>query len=397
MTSSKAWRAGDSILINRMVWDEQEVNRVNGVLEKDWFGAGEFNKEFEKTFSRYIGLKHFQTTNSGSAALEIAIQTLIQSGRLKAGDKILHPALTFPTSISSSIMAGLVPVFVDVDPGTYVISSNGIKQAFVEHPDIAAAVVPLLIGNAFDLDVMLEQLNGKPLIVDSCDTIGTKWLDREFASYGLMGCYSFYGSHHISTFGVGGGIGTDDEELARKITSMTFWGRNFDTDKADRVTSFTRRYSYETIGMDAQMTNVQAAFGLAQLERLSEFLGQREHIFGLLYELFLKYEDYIILPKRVSQKANPSWFSFPITMKNDAPFNKLDLVSYLLDHNVEIRPIMVFLLDQPPYQNIRKFTVGDMPNSIDVSKNGFFIPACPMPKDALEYYMEVLQKFLKKY
>ena len=396
--NNKQWKFGDWTYINKLQWNKPEIDQVISVLESDWFGgASIFNTKFEDTVKRFIGSKSFQSTNSGSAALEVAIQIMLQTKQWKSGDKILHPALTFPTSISSAIMAGLIPVYVDVDPGTYVISIEAVEKALQEHPDIVGAIIPLLIGNVPDIDNLLELLGNRQLILDSCDTIGSQWKEKEAATYGDMFAYSFYGSHHISTFGVGGGLGTNDEHYADLAKSLTFWGRDFEVEKGDRLTSFLKRYSYKTIGFDAQMSAVQAAFGLAQMDRLPSYLGQRNTIFRKLQQLFARHEKYIILPTRVSDKADPNWFCFPITLKQGSPFTREEIVNYLLDHKIEIRPIMTLLPDQPPYQRAEHIISGQIPNTLGVQNRGFFLPSCPMEKDQLDYYLSTIKEFLDRY
>ena len=395
---NKEWQPGDAILINTLQWGKPELEELVKALMDNWFaGNSQANKRYEQKSKDYLGFKYYHATNSGSSALEIAIQVLIQSGKLRYGDRILHPILTFPTSIASSIMAGLVPVYVDVGVGTYVIDTTNIKE-IIEKYDIKAAVIPALLGNAPHIDELKQALEDKPLIIDSCDVIGTKWRGQEIGTFGDMACYSTYGSHHISTAGVGGGIGTNDEKYFEMIQSMVFWGRDFSVDGEGQLTSFLKRYTYKTIGLDAQLSALQAAFGIAQWDRLPEFLGQREYLFRKLYNLFILYNKYFILPQRVNDVADISWFCFPLTIKKDAPFNREFFVKYLLENNIEIRPIMAGnLLDNPPYQKVNYRTTGTYKNAIDVSLRGFFLPACPMGQEQSNYYLEILENFLKRY
>lgn len=396
--ASKKWEMGQPILINKLVWNENELEKIIEVLASDWFaGNSKFNLEFEKELIRFSGLKHFVTTNSGSSAIEVAVQTLIQKGIWHRGDKILHPGLTFPTSISSSIFAGLIPVYADVGEGTYVLSAESIRNAFEKYPDIKGAIVPALLGNTPDIDVLLECLNGKPLILDSCDVMGSKWDDKEVGSYGTFAAYSFYGSHHISTMGVGGGLGTNNDEYADFNRSLVFWGRDFATDNLGAVENFLKRYSYKSIGLDAQMSAPQAAFGLAQLQRLPEYIGQREAIFRRLAQLFVKYQDYFILPERVSNKADVSWFCYPLTIKSNAPFTREFFVKHLVNKKIECRPVMATILDHFPYGSNQYLQTDDLHNASLVGRKGFFIPACPMELDQLNYYIESLEEFMEKY
>lgn len=395
--ASQKWQPGDWTYINKLTWGNEELAQVYKTLELDWFGGqSQANKNFEKAICRFTGIKHFQTTNSGSAALEAAVQTFVQYGYWQPGDKILHPALTFPTSISAAIMAGMIPVYVDVDPGTYVISTEQMQKAFEDQPDIKGAIIPLLIGNVPNLDVLRSCLGDRKWIVDSCDTMGSLWDGREAGTYGDFFSYSFYGSHHISTFGVGGGFGTNDDELFDYAKSMVFWGRDFSVENKDQLTSFLRRYSYLTIGFDAQMSAVQAAFGMAQMERLAYYLGQRATLFRRLMLMFAKYNKTIILPERVSDRAEPSWFCFPLTLRKESKFTRENFVEYLLERKIEIRPVMTLLPDQPPYQQV-KHQVLSMSNAVEVQNRGFFLPCCPMEDNQMEYYLKTVENFLSRY
>lgn len=394
---NKKWKPGDTIYINKLQWGKPEIEKITETLDGDWFaGNSKFNKALEQKLIEFTGLKHFLTVNSGSAAIEIAVQTLVQKGILKAGDKVLHPTLTFPTSISSAVMAGLVPVYVDVGEGTYVIDENEAEKAFALH-DIRAAIIPALLGNTPNIERLRQLLGDKPLIIDSCDVMGTKWDEREVGFYGDFTAYSFYGSHHISTFGVGGGLGTNNPDYADYARSIAFWGRDFSTDNLDMVESFLRRYAYKSVGLDAQLSAVQAAFGISQMDRLPDYLGQRNLVFRKLGDIFKRYLDYFVLPTRVSSRADISWFCYPLTLTKDAPFTREWLVKYLLDHHIEIRPIMAGnILTHEIYTN-QPHHVFSSRNADIVSRRGFFIPACPMSDDQLDYYLHTVESFLKKY
>jgi len=397
---NKTWKPGDWIYINKLYWDQKEVDRITEVLETDWFaGNSKFNLEFERRLSGFIGLKYVQTVNSGSAAIELAVQSLIQSGRWRRGERIIHPSLTFPTSISSAIMAGMVPVFIDVKPGTYVIDADKMVELLELDPKIAGAIIPALLGNSPDMDKIKRALAGRPLILDSCDVLGTKWEDKELASLATLSTFSFYGSHHISTFGIGGAVATNDDELVKYIKSMTFWGRDF-TDYNDPVKNFLTRYSYETFGLDAQMSAVQAAFGLAQLDKLAQYIGERKSLFTKLQRLFSQKLRYFILPERTNDKADVSWFCYPIVVRENAPFTRDELVDYLLNHKIEIRPIFCNILDQKMMvgKNKPDFLVhGEIKTTIEVQNRGLFIPACPMPEEQETHYLEILEQFLERY
>lgn len=396
--TSLPWSSGMKHYINKLQWGEPEVQNVVNVLYGDWFGGNsEYNKAFEAKLVKFSGHKYAQTTNSGSAALELAIQALLQTGRIKKGAKFLAPRLNFPTSISAAIMAGCVPVYVDVGVATYVIDADCAERALNEHPDIEFAIIPALIGNAPNMDRLTTILGNRPIVMDSCDVMGTKWDRKEIAGYATIACYSFYGSHHISTFGVGGGVVTSDEELFEFIHSLTFWGREFKWDKEqDEVVAFLNRYRYKTLGMDAQMSAVQAAFGLAQFDRLPMYVYERWKHKTELDDIFRRYQGYFILPERTHEKADVSWFGYPLLIKPNRTFTRYDFVKFLLSKNVEIRPIFTDLLDNEPFQKAPYYLVGEYPNAIYTNANGVFIPSFPMGDEQKEEYHQIIREFLRK-
>lgn len=392
---NRKWEKGKFHLINRIYWDENEVKQVMDVFQEDWFGDGKFTRELERKLIEFSGHKHAQVTNSGSSALNLAIQTLIQKKIWQAGDYILHPINTFATSISSAIMAGLIPVYVDTDPGTYVISTVGIRNALKEYPQIKGAIIPALLGNIPDMDVLKDELQDRILILDSCDVMGSKWDSREVASYGDFAAFSFYGSHHISSFGVGGALTTSNPEWAEYVNSLTFWGRNVQNQKTAGYENFLKRYTYQSLGTDSQMTAVQAAFALAQFEKLPQYIERRKHVHLEIYKLLEPYEHWFEMPKEHWPKADVSWFSYPLVVKENAPFTRNEFVSYLTDSLVETRPVMCGdITKQTPFRYAKHKVVRPIINAERTERNGLFIPACPMDDEELQHYLMIFENYL---
>lgn len=396
---SKKWQMGDPILVNTLQWGEEEVAKLHEVLESNWFaGNSKFNVELERRLAEIAGVNYVQTVASGSAAILVGVQALIQTGRVSKGDKVLHPALTFATSISGAIMSGLVPVFVDVDGPSLLADLRCIAVALEEHPDIKGIILPALLGNVPDFE-KLRKLMGPDrfIFIDSCDTVGSKYLDKELAGYGDLFSYSFYGSHHISTGGQGGAVGTNDRELYEAIKSITFWGRDFPafTTKAN---DFMTRYTYSHLGTNVQLPALLAAWGLAQLDRLDEIIELRYKRYVMLQSLFSKYGKYFFLSERQTDKADPSWFAYPVILKPDTPFQRMDFVNYLVEKGVEIRPIFCLYTEQALKVDYKYFQPGgNAEGSEYISDNGFFIPLAIFDDDAWDYYMSILQEFLGKY
>ncbi len=390
--SWKRWDI-DPHLINRMQWDSSEVEAMKKVLASDWFGYGEANKQLEKKLVDFTKLAHVNVTCSGSASLLVAVKTLMHEGRVKSGDLVLHPITTFPTSISSAIDLGLVPVFVETKSRTYVIDPEQVEKAIAQYPEIKGLILPYLLGNIPDMERITKALNGRFLIEDSCDTLGGTFAGHSIGHYADLTSFSFYGSHHISTAGVGGALGTNSKKLHDTARSIIFWGRDFSLGDA-----FLNRYKYATIGTNSQMSALQAAFGLAQMERLDGYVKARKSQFDEMMQLFKKYDKWFELPE-VHPLASPSWFAFPLVIKSDAPFTREVFVSYLTENKVEIRPIMCGnLLKQPPYASIKHVRLqNEFPIGEKIEQSGMFIPCWGMPQDQKKHYYGVINDFFSKY
>jgi len=396
MTRKRSWkkwkRRGDPHLINRIEWDDAEATALESVLDEDWFGYGEQNRQFEEKLSDITGIHHFNLTNSGSAALWIALKGIAHQGRVKPGDKIIHPITTFATSVSCAIDMSLVPVYVETAPNTYVVDPEKIEQALKKHPDIQGAIIPYLLGSIPDMDRIREALGDRFLIEDACDTMQGCFGGQPIGSFGDYITFSFYGSHHITSGGVGGAVGTNHAELSAIAKSLIFWGRDFSAGD-----SFLDRYKYLTIGTDSQMSAIQAAFGLAQMSRLEDFIVRRKQQFAEMTTILERY-DYFDLP--ISHPAaEPHWFAYPLQIKPGAPFTREEFVVYLTEHNVEIRPIMCGnILRQKPFAEAdHRVLQEEHPVADRIERDGIFIPCWGMPDDEKSDYHETLESFFSRY
>lgn len=389
--------ATEGITINRVIWNSLERKTLEQVFQNDWFAMGKMVSRFERQLAQSINVSHAQVTNSGSSALLLATQVLQHMGIWYKGAKILHPACTFPTSCNPIIQSGMIPVIVDIDAETHNISIEAVARALDVHPDICGAIVPHLVGNTTDLHALTEILDGRPFIEDSCDTIGGSFDGKKIGSWGIMAAFSFFASHHITTLGAGGALLTDWEDLAKIAHSMTHWGRRFDTN-GDLFLNFRNRYFYDTIGYDFQMTEAQAAFGLAQISRLPKVIKDRESQFKRTYDFFREWEEWFILPKE-HPLAQPSWFAFPLVVREDAPFKYKDFVLYLLCHKIEIRPLFVGnLWRNPAYKKIEKIVVGELTNADRNWNNGLLLPCWNgMSEKVNRRLFGILHRFLSKY
>jgi CDP-6-deoxy-D-xylo-4-hexulose-3-dehydrase len=371
------------------------------VLDNDWFGPGRKAEEFARSIADYTDIEHIQPVNSGSTALTLAVEAMIELKLWQPGDLILHPLLTFPTSIVPAIRAGLKVIFVDVDPHTYQIDLKQMEAAINIYGDhIKGAIIPHLLGNISDMALLMDILDGRPFIEDCCDTMGGYYDGLHVGNFGHVAAFSFYGSHHVTTGGVGGALATHSEEIYHHAKSATHWGRNDYALLNDPYEKFSRRYWYETLGSDYQMTEIQAAFGIAQMARLDEANEKRLQRFMELKRFFRRtgFENFFYMPYTDSDEAAPSWFCLPLTIKPDVPFDRREFATYLIENKIEIRPIFTGdILEHPAFRGLsayQKILFCDQSKNADlIGKNGLFLPAWGMSDGEMEYMIDVLDRF----
>ncbi|TSC95181.1 MAG: CDP-6-deoxy-D-xylo-4-hexulose-3-dehydrase [Parcubacteria group bacterium Licking1014_1] len=396
------------------VYDEKEmINLVDSSLDF-WLTAGRYAEEFEKKFSEFLGVNYCLLTNSGSSANLLAISALtspkLSKRRLKPGDEIIATAAGFPTTLNPILQNNLIPVFVDIKLGNYNIDAEKIKKAISKKTK--AIFFAHNLGNPAEITKILKIAKKYNLwfIEDSCDALGSKYQEKYTGTFGDIGTFSFYPAHHI-TMGEGGAVVTNSPELKKIITSFRDWGRScwckaegnntcknrFSWKLGDLPYGYDHKYIYDHIGYNLKITDMQAAIGLAQLEKLPSFIKMRQENFSLLHNFFKKYENYFLLPE-ATENSNPSWFGFPILIKKTAPFTRSDIVEHLEKNNIATR--MLFggnLLKQPAYQNIKYRIYGDLKNTDIVMENLFWIGVYPgIRNEQLKYIEKVFVKFIEK-
>lgn len=394
LSSWRQWKPGALHTINRIQWDEHERKAVQSVFDDDWFAQGRANKEFEKSFAEFAGVKYVHGTNSGSAAIQNGLLALEHQGYWKKGDWVIHPVTTFATSISSAMFLGLKPVFVDTKPHTYVADPEQVKRAIKRYPKIRGMILPHLIGSIPDMDAIKDALEDRFLLEDSCDTIGGAFDGKPIGSFGELVAFSFYASHHISTGGVGGAIATNNKSLEYVLKSLTYWGRDF----KDGDDEFLKRYNYATLGTDSQMTSIQAAFGLAQLRKLPDFIKARAEQFEEMKETFSTTKNFHLPYKH--PKAQPSWFAFPLTLSKKAPFTRAEFARYLTKNGIEVRPLMCGnIVEQPPFRKRNSYVAlsNSFPVGNDIEANSLFLPCWGMPREQRNNYYGLLKGFFDRY
>ncbi|MBL7147619.1 MAG: lipopolysaccharide biosynthesis protein RfbH [Nanoarchaeota archaeon] len=412
---NKKYKPGiDKLNYAGRVFDELEmIEAVDNLLDFT-LTFGSKGIEFERNFAAALNSKFCVLTNSGSSANLIAL-TALKSKRmtncLKSGDKVITPAVTFPTTLAPIIQNNLKPVFVDVDIGTYNVSEEALKEAVDR--DIKAMVVPHTLGNPNNMDLLMNLKEDYNLILveDACDAIGGTFGDKYVGTFGELGTVSFYPAHHI-TLGEGGAVLTQDKITAKILRSLREWGRDcwclpnnsntcgkrFEWKLGDLPEGYDHKYIYSEIGYNLKVLDLQAAIGIEQIKKLPEFIKKRRDNFKAIYDHLKQYEDKIILPIW-HKKANPSWFAFTITIKDDCGFTRHDLTSFLESRKIETRLVFAGnILKQPAYMDIDKEIRGSLTNTDKVMNDTFFLGVYPgITQDKLEFMLKSFDEFFENY
>lgn len=394
------------------VYDERELmNLVDASLDF-WLTAGRFAREFEKSLAEFVGVRHCLLTNSGSSANLLAVSALtsplLKDRRLKAGDEVITTACGFPTTLNPLIQNGLVPVFIDVELGTYNIQVDKIEPAITKRTK--ALFIPHTLGNPADMNAIMRIVKKYKLwlIEDNCDALGSCYRGRYTGSFGHISTCSFYPAHHI-TMGEGGAVLTSDPLLKKIILSFRDWGRDcccepgHDNTCGKRFTmkmgglpyGYDHKYIYSHIGYNLRVTDMQAAIGVAQLKKLPRFIELRKRNFKYLHRHMRKYEKYFILPQ-AAPHSEPSWFGFSLFVKDMAPFSRADIVNYLEKNKIATR--MLFggnLIKQPAYKGAKYRVADTLKNTDLVMNNLFWLGVYPdLSKVKLAYVVSVFDRFI---
>jgi len=414
-SANKKFIAGKNIInYAGRIYDQRElINLVDSSLDF-WLTAGRYAGLFEKRFSEFLGVKYCLLVNSGSSANLLAVTALtsplLKSRQLKPGDEIITTACGFPTTLNPILQNNLVPVFIDVGLGTYNIQAEKIEKAITKRTK--AIFTAHTLGNPIDITSVKKIVKKYNLfwLEDNCDSLGSKYKGRYTGTFGDISTCSFFPPHMI-TMGEGGAVLTNDLLLRRIIMSFRDWGRDcwcetghddtchkrFTQKFGDLPYGYDHKYVYSHIGYNLKVTDMQAAIGVAQLEKLLRFIEARQENFKYLFNVFKKYEEHFMLPK-AEQYSEPSWFGFPLLVREDATFKRNDIVEYLEKNRIATR--MLFggnLLRQPAYQNIKCRIVGDLKNTDLVMNNLFWVGVYPgLNLGMLEYIKKTIDKFFKE-
>lgn len=418
----KTFTPGDRISYGGRVFNEQEIiNLVDSALDF-WLTTGKYAERFEKEFADLLGVKYCSLTNSGSSANLLAFMALtsqkLGERRIKKGDEVITVAAGFPTTVAPIIQFGAIPVFVDVTLPTYNIDVQQLDAALSKKTK--AVMIAHTLGNPFDLQAVKDFCDKHDLwlIEDNCDALGTKYLYNGEWKYsgtiGHIGTSSFYPPHHM-TMGEGGAVYTNDMQLKRLVESFRDWGRDCwcpsgkdDTCKHRFTQQFGKlplgydhKYVYSHLGYNLKVTDMQAAIGCAQLDKIPAFIEARRNNWSMLRNGLDDLQDVFILPEP-TEKSEPSWFGFLITLREDAGFTRDEIVGYLEENKIQTRMLFAGnLLKHPCFDEMRKTgdgyrVVGDLTYTDIIMNRSFWIGVYPgMNEDMVSYMQRVIREFVR--
>lgn len=376
-----------------------------------WLTTGRFNEQFEKELAEFIGIKHLITVNSGSSANLVAFSTLtspkLGERAIKKGDEVIGVAAGFPTTVNPIVQFGAIPVFVDVDAKTHNIDADLIEAAI--GPKTKAIMLAHTLGNPFNLGkvkALCEKYN-LWLIEDCCDALGAKFDGKMVGTWGDIGTLSFYPAHHM-TMGEGGAVFTNNDQLITIAESFRDWGRDcycapgcddtcgnrFGQQFGTLPHGYDHKYVYAHLGYNLKITDMQAACGLAQLKRLPEFIEKRNANFEYLKNRLATVTDFIELTE-ATENSTPSWFGFPITLKETAGVNRVDFTKYLDQNKIGSRLLFAGNLTcQPYFENVEYRTVGELTNTDVTMNQTLWLGIYPaLGEEHLDYIAEKFEEF----
>ena len=377
-----------------------------------WLTTGRFNEAFEKRFAEFVGVPHALTTTSGSSANLLAFTALtspkLGARALKPGDEVITVAAGFPTTVNPILQNGMIPVFVDVDIPTYNIHPGKIEAAVTERT--RAIMVAHTLGNTFDLDAVMAVAKRHNLwvIEDCCDALGSRYKGQHVGTFGHIATCSFYPAHHI-TMGEGGMVFTKDSELRTIVESFRDWGRDcycapgcdntcgkrFGWQLGSLPMGYDHKYTYSHLGYNLKITDMQAACALAQMDRLPDFIEARKRNFAFLKERLKSCGEFLILPE-ATPCSEPSWFGFPITLRDSANADRVELLKYLDQFKIGTRLLFAGNLTRQPYFEGRTYRIsGELTNTDKIMNDTFWIGVYPgLTEEMLSFVVEKIEAFL---
>ena len=412
---ARSFVPGSSLVpVSGRVFDEQELELLVDSSLDFWLTTGRFAEQFEREFAKFAGVREAVLVNSGSSANLLALTALTSENlgerQLKPGDEVITLAAGFPTTVNPIVQNGLVPVFVDVHIPTFNVDVSYLDAALSDRT--RAIIFAHTLGNPFDLDAVTSfaKKHGLWLIEDCCDALGATYRGQKVGTFGDLATFSFYPAHHI-TMGEGGCVLTNHPRLRTLVESFRDWGRDcwcaagkentcgkrFDWRLGALPHGYDHKYIYSHIGYNLKATDMQAAVGVAQLKKLPAFIAARKKNYAALREGLAGAQNHFVLPE-ATPNSDPSWFGFPLLVREDAPFSRKNVVQYLDSKKIQTRQLFGGnLLRQPAYKNIRHRVIGDLKNSDRVMSQAFWIGVYPgLTGEMIEYMSETLGSMVSK-
>lgn len=408
----KPFVPGDSVVpVSGKVIGAKELQLMVEASLDGWLTTGRFNAAFEERLAKYLGVKHLITVNSGSSANLVAFSTLtsprLGDRAIKQGDEVIGVAAGFPTTVNPILQFGAVPVFVDVDLATHNIDTSLIEAAITSKTK--AIMLAHSLGNPFNLDVVtaLCKKYNLWLVEDCCDALGATYNGQLVGTFGDIATLSFYPAHHI-TMGEGGAVFTNNAELKLIAESFRDWGRDcycppgkdntcnkrFCWKLGELPEGYDHKYTYSHLGYNLKISDMQAACALAQLDRLDEFIAARKANFTYLKDRLKSCEEFLHLPEK-TPNSEPSWFGFPLILKETAGVKRVDLLNYLDQNKIGTRLLFAGNLTRQPYMMGKNFRIsGNLKNTDVVMNQTFWLGVYPgLSTEMLDYVVTKIEEF----
>lgn len=421
---NKKWEAGkDFIGYAGPYFDSSEFVAAVDSLLGGWLAMGEVGLKFERRFPKFFGKEYGILTNSGSSS-NLLMMTALTSRRghnLPKGTKVLVPIAGFPTTLNPIIQIGFEPVFVDIELNTLNLDLNKVEEVLYENPDIKVITFAHVLGNPPDMNRLMQLVDRYNLILleDCCDALGSSYDGKELGSFGEMSSCSFYPAHHI-TMGEGGFVSCNTKEQEIILRSFREWGRGCycTGPKANKLKCgtckvrfnnwlpalpdevFDHKYVYDEIGYNLKPLELQAAIGIEQIKKIPEITNIRKNNYNSLFNIYEKYEEFFYIP-RATDLSDPSWFAFPLTIKENSPFTRGDIVNYFEDNLIQTRPYFAGnIILQPGYNHLMDLNEAknNYPKATYSTMNTFFHGTSPVvTTEQISYIGNVLDNFMKQY